>query len=802
MGRIPVIFQGFSKKRLKYFRDSSGSIELSSSTMVIVAAVIIVGSIGAFYVLSEPKAEIEQNLEPANFTFSNLEVSCNECKPGEDVVITFDVENIGGVEGNHTLELRLNGAVDDVKYVELGPGKNTTVSFTVSQDKSETYTVEVEGLSETFSVLKPAKFEVSDLLVAPSKVGPGENVTVTVDVANVGEVQGNYTVDLKVDGVAEKSRNVTLNGGENTDVSFTIQRKEIKFHFVEIGNLASRFEVVSYKIISEWGGNGGGGGLFNYPTGIAIDEEGYVYVSDTLNQRIQKFTPDGSFVTMWGEEGYGAEEFKCPLGIAVDSDGFVYVADGNSPYVRKFTSDGDFVMRWDAEVRNGIAVDEDGYVYVTSKDSVRKFTTDGNFVREWGRNGSGEGQFTKASGIAVHDGYIYVVELDREGNHRVQKFTTDGKYVTKWEMPEVCCHWWPMIVGITVDPDGNIYVSNPFASTIRKYTPNGNLLTEFRNKGSGEGELRNPQGLCIDGNGTLYVSDRANYRIQRFDDDFNLIDGWGSFGGSGSGRFNMPLDCDIYEQGDNKSLYVNEFWNCRIQKFTLDGEVVSLWGTLGRGSGEFDNPEALAVDNNGYVYVSDSGNGRVQKFDSKGNFITEWGNHGTGRGEFRRNCGIAVSKDGKYVYVVDMGNHRVQKFRSDGTFITLWKTEGEAEEEKYSPRGIAVDDEGYVYVSEQGPSDGYCRIQKFTADGNLEKYWTMEHGYSRGVPGLYDIAIDEEGDLYVLDTRAKKLLKFTSDGKLISKWEIHGNGIAIDSNGYVYVVNKKTNRLLKLILYE
>jgi DNA-binding beta-propeller fold protein YncE len=772
---------------------------MQNSKGILLIALVLVSAAGAYMLLKDTDQD-EPNLV-ALFNLSTLEINPIECYYGNSVDIKTSVENFGNETGTYEVSLIIDGEVEQTQEVELNLGENKTVSFTITKEISKEYLVEIGDLSGTFTVLEPAKFETSNFFLEPQTCGPNNNVTVKIDLENSGQSPGNHTIELKVDGLIEKTKSVYLQPDEELTLNFILKKTRIGFYLVEIEDYAGRFEVVSYDILQEWGGQGGGGGLFNYPTGIAVDDNGYVYVTDTLNNRIQKFTAEGEFVIMWGEEGNAAGQFRSCIDVDVDSEGYVYVAGGNSIYAQKFTSEGGFVTRWNANGGRGIAVGDNGLVYITSGTSVRVFDTDGEFIEQWGNEGSGDGEFTEASGIDIDDEYIYVAELDRDGNHRVQKFTLSGDFVSKWNLPEPCCSWWPLIVGISVDPDGNVCVSNPYESTITKYDPNGNVMEMINAAGDGFEEVGQPQGICHDNDGNIYLSDRGNYRVKKLDEDFDTITTWGAFGGSGSGYFSMPLDCDIYENEKGKYIFVNEFWNCRIQKFHLNGSLISLWGSIGRGSGQFRYPEALAVDNNGFVYVSDSGNDRVQKFDIDGNFVTEWGSYGSGEGEFKRNVGIAVDPEGEFVYVVGMDNHRVQKFTSEGDYVDQWRTDS-IESPEYSPRGIEVDLDGYVYVSEEGPHMNQSRVQKFTQDGELVDYWYMEPGGSTGTPRLYDIALDKtDGSVYIYNTRVGKINKFTPEGELIRNWSIGGNGIAVDSDGIIYIVNPNDHKLYKIKLY-
>jgi uncharacterized protein (TIGR03663 family) len=288
-------------------------------------------------------------------------------------------------------------------------------------------------------------------------------------------------------------------------------------------------------------------GAFNLPRGIATGPDGSFYVVDTGNMRIQKFDSTGKFVALIGAgKGNGDGQFAPlndqsvgtgPGGIAVDKQGNIYVADTWNHRIQKFTGDGTFLTAWggfidlgNADSANdsdkgtkfygprGVAIGPDGNVYVadTGNKRISIFKPDGTYVREISSGKSADkikqgyafnqnGEMNEPIGVAVDaQGNVYVAD---SVNHRIQKFDATGAYAAQWPIPSG--GWDPgsyLEPFLALDAQGNLYATAPTSAQVYKFDPTGKLLGQ---KGTSPKNiiLKTPTGITIGSDGNIYVSD-------------------------------------------------------------------------------------------------------------------------------------------------------------------------------------------------------------------------------------------------------------------------------------------------------
>jgi sugar lactone lactonase YvrE len=282
----------------------------------------------------------------------------------------------------------------------------------------------------------------------------------------------------------------------------------------------------------------------------------------------------------------------------------------------------------------------------------------------------------------------------------------------------------------------------------------------------GELSFLRPRGMDIAPDGTLYLADTGNHRVVHLSAEGALIGQWGSFadldqGPAPGGTFNEPWDVAAAPDG---TVYVADTWNHRIQHFTADGQFLGMFGTFGQGDSPTAlwGPRAVEVDDQGRLYVADTGNKRIVVFDAQGEWVATFGGPGYEAGHLNEPVGLALADDGT-VYVADTWNMRIQGFResSPGLFdpVVEWSIEGWYGESLENKPYLAVSRDGQVCASDP---EGF-RILCFTGEGDFVVGWgafgTLETQFD--IPS--GVAFDAGNRLWVVDSGNNRLMRFSPD---------------------------------------
>lgn len=259
--------------------------------------------------------------------------------------------------------------------------------------------------------------------------------------------------------------------------------------------------------------------------------------------------------------------------------------------------------------------------------------------------------------------------------------------------------------GIAMDSQDNLYVADRLNHRVQKFDSNGNFLLKFGSSGSGDGQLSSPRGIAVDASGNIYIADTSNHRVQKFDATGTYVTKWGT-NGTGDGQFSFPNDIAIDSSGN---VFTTEL-GARVQKFSSSGTFISRFGSAGSGNGQFSGLASVTFDAAGNILIVDGNNSRVQKFDANGTFISKFGSNGFGDGQFNNNnAGYMVLDVYGNMYVSDTYSHRVEKFDSSGNFLAKFGSFGTGNGQYDRTTGMAIDSKGSIYVVDYGHS----KIQKY-----------------------------------------------------------------------------------------
>jgi sugar lactone lactonase YvrE len=590
--------------------------------------------------------------------------------------------------------------------------------------------------------------------------------------------------------------------------------------------------------VSGFANGNGSAALFSALDAIAVDGAGNLYVTD--NYAIRKITPLREVTTFTGLPGKpgsadgpaGTAQFGNLRGIAVDNDGYLYVVD-ESPTIRKIdpagvvstfagsagangSNDGiGTAARFNAPA--GIAIDSNHNLFVadTLNSTIRKITPAGvvtTFAGTPGSGGSADGigataRFNFPFGVAIDKAdNVYVSEV---GNNTIRKITPAAVVTTLAGLPPIADYAdgtgsaarFNTPVGISADSAANLYVCDEANQTIRKITAGGEVTT-------------------IAG----------------------LADSPGSVDGSGLAvRFSGPAAVSKDAAGN---VYVADAGNVTIRKITPAGVVSTFAGTAQRtgtadGTGsdaQFMRPAGIAVDSHGNVFVSDSG-----RYPYSGGHslrkITPAGLVTTVASGFNWPGGIAI--DGAdNIYLAEAGANKIRKITPDGVVTTVAGTGSRGFTNGtgsvatfFGPAAVAVTADGTLFVADSGneairkitPAGEVTTVAGSVLRGSVDGMGSAARFYLSNTNGCYGfcdggpfptppseitggIAVDGAGNVLVADSLNHTIRKVTPAGAVTTIAGLAGTpgtadgtgsgarfnkpiGLFVDSAGSVYVAD-------------
>ncbi len=581
---------------------------------------------------------------------------------------------------------------------------------------------------------------------------------------------------------------------------------------------------------------------FSYPNGLAFDAAGNLFVADSRNGVIRKITPAGTVSTVAGTPGISgsldgpatAAQFSFPNDVAADPAGNIYVADNGNNTIRKIDPKGVVTTLAGLAKQTGttdgtgaaarfngasaIAIDAAGNLFVadSSNHAIRKVTPAGvvtTFAGQAGKPGGADGtgtaaQFNNPTALAIDTvGNLYVTDA---ANYTVRKITPKGLVSTlagtvgksgSADGPPGKAQF-NSAMGIGCDDDGNVYVADTFAHTIRKIDPKGNVST-FAGTAGAAGSVNAtgaaarfslPQRITVDRKRNLYVTD-GNGQIRKITPSGAVTTFAGAPAQSGtadgdarSARFSFSNGVVLDRAGN---LFVADMDNSTIRKITPSGVVTTFAGTPGKGgsadgagpAAQFGGVATLAMDPAGNLYAAEFYNNTVRKVTPAGVVTTFVGTAGKaggadGKGAAAQLSGpndIAADSHGN-LYIADFYNNTVRKITPDGVVSTLAGSAGKAGSDDGvsaaarfdGPAGVAPDAAGNVYVTELNNHT----LRKIAPDGRVTTVAGIAGkpgsadgaGSAARLNGPWGIAIDRHGDIFLCDTGNNAIRKVTPAG--------------------------------------
>ncbi len=270
-----------------------------------------------------------------------------------------------------------------------------------------------------------------------------------------------------------------------------------------------------YRVVPNWPDLPPGWNL-GETASVARDSRGHIYVFHRGPHPLLEFEPGGKLVREIGEG-----LFTWPHGVRIDAQDNIWTVDDNGHFVLELSPEGRVLMvvgrknnRGEGEYQfnrpTDVAFAANGDFYVSDgygNSRVMKYSKEGRFLKSWGKKGTGPGEFNTPHAIVVDaKGRVYVG--DRE-NKRIQVFDAEGGFLREWT--QLGSPW-----GLEMTADQHIFMSDGYANRVVKLDTEGRLLGTLGSPGKLPGQFSYAHHLCLGKDGSLYVAEILNWRVQKF----------------------------------------------------------------------------------------------------------------------------------------------------------------------------------------------------------------------------------------------------------------------------------------------
>jgi DNA-binding beta-propeller fold protein YncE/tetratricopeptide (TPR) repeat protein len=464
------------------------------------------------------------------------------------------------------------------------------------------------------------------------------------------------------------------------------------------------------KFLDAFGESGSEPGHLSGPQSVAVGADGRIFVADTGNDRVQVFTRQGILLFVLGSSGKLVGQFKSPTRVSVDPSDDLYVLDDGNDRVQKFDETAKFVKSYGL-AGGDVAIDAYGFLY--SLDGrhgkvIEQFN--GELLGRVGSDGSGPGQFRRAEGLSVApDGTLIVFDT---GNDRIQRLELANKLKTsplplgtrtKMSVSGPSSSWSYAATQLAAYGD-SLYAYLPEGGPFVRVGLDGKQKAAFGSAKGKTGDVtRGAGGIGASAKMGLLVSDTPDSRLQRFTLDgkwqSNVGEAEGFFDSkSKEGRVRQPNGVAINDDG---TMYAADTGNQRIDAFSPDGVFLFAVGPK-VGTYLLKEPVAVAWDKAGFLYFVDKGLKRVFKCEPSGALLATWGEEGEGPGQFE--APVSIAFDGEsYLYTLDQKLKRVSVYTRDGQWLTDFFAGGKQERELQDPVAVTILDHK-LFIADQGKS--------------------------------------------------------------------------------------------------